>query len=71
MLQSFIDAGTDQETINKLIETGEAEADTRNAELGKAAAKKAKQNQRNREVKKQVNNARKGFKRAARNIGSG
>ena len=69
MLQSFIDAGTDQETINKLIETWEAEANTRNAELAAAAAKKARQNQRNREVKKQLNNARQGFKRAARNLG--
>jgi DNA-binding transcriptional MerR regulator len=70
-LQSFINAGVPQETINKMIEMWEDEANARNAEADAAAAKKAKQNQRNREVQQQLKATREGFQRVARNLGRG
>jgi len=71
LLQSFINAGAPQGTINEMIEMWEGEANARNAEAAAAAAKKAKQNQRNREVQQQLKATRQGFQRVARNLGRG
>jgi hypothetical protein len=69
LLQSFINAGAPQKTINEMIEMWEGEANALNAQAAAAAAKKAKQNQRNREVQQQLKATREGFQRVARNLG--
>jgi hypothetical protein len=71
IIQLFIDQGISQDVINEYIRQAEEKADGLEQSLKDRREKQARQKQRNDEVKKQVNNARKGFKRAAHGVGRG
>jgi uncharacterized protein YhaN len=71
IIQLFIDQGIPQDVINEYIRQAEEKADGLEQSLKDRREKQARQKQRNDEVKKQVNNARKGFKRAAHGVGRG